>query len=69
MNAIPSTICKVIYFQEKSLIPPIRKYLVFWMVLGHYDVVVGLCGSLQVVLGRCGWFRLVLGGCGLLWVA
>ena len=29
------------------------------MVLGHYDVVVGLCGSLQVVLG----------GCGLLWVA
>ena len=32
------------------------------MVLGDYDVVVGLCGSLQVVLGCCGWFRLVVDG-------
>ena len=62
MNAIPSTICKVINFQEKSLIPPFRIYFVFWMVLGHYDVVVGLCGLLQVVLGRCGWFRLAVDG-------
>ena len=62
MNSIPSTIYKVIDFQEKSLIPPFRIYLVFWMVLGHYDVVVGLCGSLQLVLGHCGWFRLVVAG-------
>ena len=62
MNAIPLTICKVINFQEKSLIPPFRIYFVSLMVLGHYDVVVGLCGSLQVVLGCCGWFRLVVDG-------
>ena len=62
MNAIPSTIYKVINFQEKSLIPPFRIYLGFWMVLGHYDVVVGLFGSLQVVFGRCRWFRLVVDG-------
>ena len=62
MNAIPSTICKLIYFQEKSLIAPFRKCLVFWMVLGHYDVVMGLCELLQVVLDCCGWFRLVVDG-------
>ena len=68
MNSVRRNECNPIdylqrnLFQEKPLIPPFQKYLVFWMVLGHCDVVVGLCGSLQVVLGRCGWFRLVVDG-------
>ena len=51
------------------------------MILGHYDVVIGLCRSLQVVLlvmhglawlwvllGHCELLRLVVDGFGWLWV-
>ena len=49
-------------FSGKIPDTPLSDIFSIRMVLGHYDVVVGLCGSLQVVLGGCGWFRLVVDG-------
>ena len=68
MNGVRRNECNPIDYLQSNLFSgkisdtPFRKYLLFWMILGHYDVVVGLCGSLQVVFGRCGWFRLVVDG-------